>query len=152
MSNDLNYYDLLEVSPKASQAVIASAYRALSQRYHPDKNGGDKSTGKMMAEINVAYAVLSDQLKRKLYDEELDKRRTQGKGYSDDVRESKPAANVSKSARSNSIPPLNVSRSNGTAPKKQIDNLWSVFVVFVIILIAIYLGNPWQENAQQKEY
>lgn len=136
MSDDLNYYDLLEVSPKASQAVIASAYRALSQRYHPDKNGGDKAADEMMAKINVAYAVLSDQLKRKVYDEELIGRRASSKEYSDNVRESKPATNVSQPTRSDSIP-LSV---------------FFVFIVFVIILIAIYLGNPRQENAQQKEY
>ncbi len=155
MSDDLNYYDLLEVSPKASQAVIASAYRALSQRYHPDKNGGNKTADEMMAKINVAYAVLSDQLKRKVYDEELVGRGASGKGYSDDVRKSKPAANVSQPKRADSISTLDVSRSNETTPKKQIENLRSVFVifvVFVIILIAIYLGSLWQENAQQKEY
>lgn len=67
----MNYYDLLEVSPKASQAVIASAYRALCQRYHPDKNGGDKAASEKMSQINAAYAILSDTQKRKIYDQEM---------------------------------------------------------------------------------
>jgi len=66
-----NYYDILEVSPNASQTVIAAAYRTLSQRYHPDKNNGDKNCEDMMAAINVAFCVLSDSIKRKLYDDEI---------------------------------------------------------------------------------
>jgi curved DNA-binding protein CbpA len=65
------YYDILEVSPNASQTVIAAAYRTLSQKYHPDKNNGDKNCEDMMAKINVAFGVLSDSIKRKLYDEEI---------------------------------------------------------------------------------
>ena len=65
------YYDVLEVSPKATQPVISAAYRALSQKYHPDKNNGDKDYEEKMAAVNVAYGVLSDSIKRKLYDQEL---------------------------------------------------------------------------------
>jgi len=66
-----NYYDILEVSSNASQAVIAAAYRTLSQRYHPDKNRGNESCADMMRTINVAFSVLSDPAKRKVYDDEL---------------------------------------------------------------------------------
>lgn len=65
------YYDILEVSPSASQSVISAAYRALSKKYHPDKNNGDKHSEEMMAKINIAYGVLSDPIKRNFYDEEI---------------------------------------------------------------------------------
>src|SRR3954469_14836502 len=68
MSNTL--YDILEVSPNASLQIIRSAYRTLSQQYHPDKNSGVQ-TATLMAEINRAYMVLSDPLKRKEYDVSL---------------------------------------------------------------------------------
>src|SRR3954468_6064628 len=68
MSNTL--YDILEVSPNASLQIIRSAYRTLSQQYHPDKNSGAQ-TAPLMAEINRAYMVLSDPLKRKEYDVSL---------------------------------------------------------------------------------
>ncbi len=68
MSNTL--YDILEVSPNASLQIIRSAYRTLSQQYHPDKNSGAQ-TATLMAEINRAYMVLSDPLKRKEYDVSL---------------------------------------------------------------------------------
>jgi|APCry1669188910_1035180.scaffolds.fasta_scaffold35229_1 curved DNA-binding protein CbpA len=78
----ITYYDILEVSPKATQSVISAAYRALSQKYHPDKNNGDKDYEEKMAAVNVAYGVLSDSIKRKLYDQELEHRNNQSSSTS----------------------------------------------------------------------
>jgi curved DNA-binding protein CbpA len=61
-------YDLLEVSPKARQAVIKAAYRCLVQQYHPDKKTGEEDTHDHMTLINHAYSVLSDPLLRDQYD------------------------------------------------------------------------------------
>lgn len=69
MGNSL--YDILEVSPDASAEAIRSAYRALSQRCHPDKHAGDPAAVELMAQINRAYAILSDPLQRKNYDASL---------------------------------------------------------------------------------
>lgn len=60
-----NYYDILGVSKNATQDDIKKAFRNLSKKYHPDKNGGDDSKFK---EINEAYDTLSDETKRKQYD------------------------------------------------------------------------------------
>ena len=60
-----NYYDILGVSKNASQDEIKKAFRSLSKKYHPDKNGGDDSKFK---EINEAYDTLGDETKRKQYD------------------------------------------------------------------------------------
>lgn len=66
-----DYYAILGVLPSAEDVVIKAAYRALAQRYHPDKFKGDPAlaTAKM-AELNEAYGVLSDAAKRKAYDAE----------------------------------------------------------------------------------
>lgn len=65
----MNYYDILEISPKASDEVIRMAYKALVKKYHPDVFHGDKIFAeKKMKEINEAYEVLSDSSKRRLYD------------------------------------------------------------------------------------
>ncbi len=60
-------YDILEVSRGARTEIIRSAYRTLARQYHPDKNPGQGSV-EMMSDINRAYSILSDPLKRKGYD------------------------------------------------------------------------------------
>jgi DnaJ-class molecular chaperone len=48
--------------------VIRAAYRCLAQQDHPDKNQDSEAAGLRMTSINHAYAVLSDQARRKAYD------------------------------------------------------------------------------------
>jgi len=63
-----DYYAILGVSPSAEDIVIRAAYKALAQRYHPDRAGGPQENMTLrMAEINEAYAVLSDPEKRREY-------------------------------------------------------------------------------------
>lgn len=65
-----NYYQILGVLPTAEKIVIKAAYKALAQRYHPDKNTEkNQEFQKKMQEINEAYEILSDDLRRKEYDE-----------------------------------------------------------------------------------
>ena len=65
-----DYYRILGVLDDAEDIVIKAAYRALAQRYHPDKWTGSKDEAtKKMADINEAFSVLSDPAKRKAYDE-----------------------------------------------------------------------------------
>lgn len=64
-----NYYEILEISPKASDEVIKMAYKALVKKYHPDVfSGSPEVANQKMQEINKAYEVLSDLRKRKAYD------------------------------------------------------------------------------------
>ena len=65
---ETSLYDALEVSPQASASVIKAAYRCLAQRHHPDKNAGALAASERLAQINYAYAVLSDPVKRLRYD------------------------------------------------------------------------------------
>lgn len=67
----MNYYELLEVSPKASDAVIRAAYKSLMQRYHPDKNAGSADAAERAVLVVRAYEILSDADKRSAYDLEL---------------------------------------------------------------------------------
>ena len=64
-----DYYKILGVDKKASKDEIKKAYRKLAMKYHPDKTKGDKSTEDKFKEINEANEVLSDDDKRKKYDE-----------------------------------------------------------------------------------
>lgn len=61
-------YQTLEVSENASQDEIKKAYRKLARKYHPDVNK-DKSAEEKFKEINAAYEILSDEQKRKQYDQ-----------------------------------------------------------------------------------
>ncbi len=67
----MNYYDVLEVSPKASAEVLRAAYKSLMQRYHPDKNRDNLEATQQAAQLAQAYEVLSDPAKRAAYDAQL---------------------------------------------------------------------------------
>ena len=56
-----DYYEILEVHPRASQDVIKKAYVVLAKKYHPDvtKVAANIARSRMM-EINEAYSVLSN--------------------------------------------------------------------------------------------
>jgi curved DNA-binding protein CbpA len=63
------HYDNLKVARLAPQEVIRAAYKALSQKYHPDKNPGDEKAARIMAILNSAYSILSDPHRRREHDE-----------------------------------------------------------------------------------
>ena len=70
MNSSSDYYQTLGVLPDAESVVITAAYRALASLYHPDRWKGDKGfANNKMAEINVAYATLSDPEKRAKYNQ-----------------------------------------------------------------------------------
>ncbi len=66
MSKD--YYKILGVNKSASAEEIKKAYRKLAMKYHPDRNKGNKEAEAKFKEMSEAYAVLSDEEKRKQYD------------------------------------------------------------------------------------
>lgn len=69
MSDTKDYYKTLQVHPEAGQEIIDAAYRFLSKKYHPDVNRHPQAT-EHMKELNVAYSIVGDSRKRKLYHQE----------------------------------------------------------------------------------
>lgn len=63
-----DYYEILGVSPEATDGDLKKAYRQLALQYHPDRNPGDKKAEERFKEISEAYSVLSDPDKRAQYD------------------------------------------------------------------------------------
>jgi len=66
---DKDYYGALGVKKTASAEEIRKAFRKLARKYHPDVNPGDKKAEEKFKEISEANDILSDEKKRKVYDQ-----------------------------------------------------------------------------------
>ena len=64
-----DYYSILGVNKTASGEEIKKSFRKLALKYHPDRNPGDKKAEALFKEISEAYEILSDNEKRKKYDQ-----------------------------------------------------------------------------------
>ena len=69
MAGKRDYYEILGVQKDASEKVIASAYRKLAMKFHPDANLGDDSATEKFKEAAEAYEILRDREKRARYDQ-----------------------------------------------------------------------------------
>lgn len=68
-----NYYDILQVNRNASPEIIEKAFKTLAKKYHPDLQPEEnkKQSEEIFKEINEAYEILSDEEKKKKYDQYL---------------------------------------------------------------------------------
>lgn len=69
MAAKRDYYEVLGVAKNASAAEIKKAYRKLAKKYHPDTNPNDRHAEERFKEVSEAYDILSDEEKRKMYDQ-----------------------------------------------------------------------------------
>lgn len=69
MPTTRDYYEILSVEKAADAEEIKRAYRRLAMKYHPDRNPGDSEAEVKFKEAAEAYEVLSDDSKRKIYDQ-----------------------------------------------------------------------------------
>ncbi len=65
---DKDYYEILGISPAATESEIRKAYRRLALQWHPDRNPGNNEATERFKEISEAYAVLIDSSKRMQFD------------------------------------------------------------------------------------
>lgn len=68
-----NYYDILEINRNASPEIIEKAYKTLAKKYHPDLQDetNKKASEEILKQVNEAYDTLSDPVKKRAYDENL---------------------------------------------------------------------------------
>lgn len=64
-----NLYEVLGVHKGVTPEDLKKAYWTLAKEYHPDRNGGNEAAEEQFKELSEAYAILSDDEKRKQYDE-----------------------------------------------------------------------------------
>ena len=69
MAKTKDYYEVLGVPRTATEKEISTAFRKLARKYHPDLNAGEKKAEARFKEVSEANDVLSDEKKRKLYDQ-----------------------------------------------------------------------------------
>lgn len=69
MATKRDYYEVLGVSKSATKDELKKSYRKLAIQFHPDKNPGDKAAEEKFKEAAEAYEVLSDDEKRRKYDQ-----------------------------------------------------------------------------------
>lgn len=81
-----NYYEILEVDKNASDEIIEKAYKTLVKKYHPDLQKNSKNQNKMQ-QINEAYEILSNDFKRREYDEKIQKQSVPIEEYNKVIQE-----------------------------------------------------------------
>lgn len=114
-----NYYEILEVSPKASQEMISKAYKVLVKRYHPDLQTSQEAKEKCevkIKEINEAYDVIGDEQKRKEYDVKLEAESQKIKSNQEQNQDYRTAkkTNYNSSQSNNQVPNNNQNVRNNT--------------------------------------
>jgi DnaJ domain len=115
-------YEVLQVSPGASDEVIRAAYRVLARRYHPDVNQSP-TAARRMGDLNSAYAALTDPARRA----ELDAKQQRTAR----VRTSRPAHPPRR--------PLAPIAQYHTAPRRPILIVGTVMFAIAVCVVAVTL-------------
>jgi hypothetical protein len=135
--SNLDFYAILGVHPHAEDIVIRAAFKALAQRYHPDRFSGSKDEAhRRMADLTNAYETLADPARRRKYDRRRGLTARQARFYF-------------KNPERERYPPFTAFALRAAARKAQYyRNAVYVLMVVVVILSAF---NVHQHAAQIRE-
>lgn len=134
-----DWYAVLYVTRDAPDEVVRAAYRALSQRWHPDRNLDDPTAIGRMMEINQAYNVLSDTDARAEFDRQWVAMQQSIARERQRAAEERSSATSSKPSSPASARPAKV-ESGQSAPIHRQVRFWFMVVATVVLLVLWLLG------------
>lgn len=123
-----DFYYILGVDPACSLDEIKGAYRKLSKKLHPDLNQGDEYFENKFRDVKEAFETLRDPLKRRLYDEELNK-----------VKSGRPAAEPQKQQSSGRAYSQPSKAKPGKVRRRGPGVGLSITLIVITVIIGIYL-------------
>lgn len=140
---EFNHYQVLGVSPHATEEEIKAAFKSLAKKYHPDKHAGNVVYEEHFKKINAAYQTLSDSTKRKRYDQKL---------FYKNQPSSQPSQNRQRSQQRPVYRPM---RKKETTPEEKRRNIkYASLVVAGLLLFiigAIYFAD-YMNSITAKDY
>jgi hypothetical protein len=148
------HYDHLQVSRTACNSVIRSAYKALCQQYHPDKNpNGQEHANRKMKMLNEAYQVLSDRESRARYDAWLAKQENEvscSSGMANAHWGKKQQDISNKEGGQRTYTPPSTTASTTTAAKAgRKENRYALLYIAGLVAVAVFImiktapSKPW---------
>jgi hypothetical protein len=137
-----DYYQILQVHRFAEPEVITAAYKKLLDKYHPDHNSGrEQWANEKSKEINIAYDVLKDHIKRREYDEECRKRTTKSYDFSETHNK---GDNEDFTARSPSFEqPITKIKHISTYWDNKLIAAHAIFGLLAIIILTVVIYGTW---------
>jgi TonB family protein len=149
MANIHTHYDNLKISRNAPPEVIRAAFKALSQRYHPDKNSSPDAT-RIMKILNEAYEVLGDVERRRRYDTTLvDEAREEARRASAEHRQGEahehpadrePRDTGATASADSAFSEEHVSTASSSTRNKRYGWFWIIGIVFAIVIRLVTSG------------
>ncbi len=130
-----DYYKRLGIPTTSSADEIKKAYRQLSKKYHPDVNAGKLQFEELFKEIQEAYTILSNPLKKKDYDLKLQNYRLAK------IKSIKAGKGIPHNRYSNT------QRTKQIAPK--INSFFvggGIFCLLIVTILITYMENRFDEN------
>ncbi|MBE0436539.1 MAG: DnaJ domain-containing protein [Methylomicrobium sp.] len=151
MSNYRTHYDNLKVARNAPDAVIRAAYKALMQKYHPDKFEGTEQEALRIAKIiKQSFDALIDPVKRAEHDRWIDEKEAEAKHASNNKAQFDETANAAEQqfyqSADHNAPPRGAANSEINTYR----SIWQWFVALMMIAFTLVLFPVQKANVNNK--
>lgn len=140
------HYDNLKVARNAPPEVIRAAYKALSQKHHPDRNPGDSEAARIMTIINSSYDVLSDPAKRREHDLWILQQEVEAEKAPNENNQPSP------NAKTTTAQPTPVSNINTRVIAAHVFKYGVLYAIGVLIFVGLVTNEPSKPPVGPKPY